>query len=179
MSIHFCLNTHNEIRASLYLIVMCFAGILHMQDSFILQDSQISVAMFKMPNMTSIPQQLYEDIPYNDCRCSVVPAEKCLKEGQLKMARIIILSIFSLQVCLLWEFLWLSGDRIYIFAYAYWITSMLIFLAISVLIHQSNYYYDETSWVLLCTGLLLWANIMLHLMSQRISDTVEFGNPIL
>jgi hypothetical protein len=83
---------------------MIFSGIFHMRASFILQDSQISVAMFKMPNMTSIPQQLYKDIPYNDCRCSVVPAEKCLKEGQLKMARIIILSIFSLQVCLLWNF---------------------------------------------------------------------------
>jgi hypothetical protein len=138
-----------------------------MQSSFILRDSQISVAMFKMPNMTSIPKKLYEDIPYNDCRCSVVPTEKCLKEAQLKMARIIILTIFSLQVFLLWELLWLSGDRIYIFAYAYWITSMLIFLAISVLIHQSNYYYDETSRALLCMGLLLWGNIVLHVVLQR------------
>jgi hypothetical protein len=143
-------------------------GISHALFMCRLQDAQISVAMFKMPNMTSIPRKFYEDISYDDCRCSVVPAEKCLKEGYLRDSRVGMLIIFVAQVYLLWEHLWLSGDRIYIFAYAYWITSMLIFLAISVLIHQSNYYYDEITRLLALIGLLLFGSFMLYMISKQL-----------
>ena len=168
MPIRFGIDVNNELRAVYYISILCSAGIGHALFMCRLQDAQISVAMFKMPNMTSIPRKFYEDIPYNDCRCSVVPAEKCLKEVQLRDSRIGMLFIFVVQVYFLWEYLWLSGDRIYIFAYAYWITSILIFLAISVLIHQSNYYYDEVTRFLALTGSLLFGSFMLYMISKQL-----------
>jgi hypothetical protein len=166
MPIRFGFNASNELRAVYYFSVMCLLGLLHMKFTFMLQESQISVSTFRMPNMTSFPPELYNDIPHDDCRCSVSPVEKCLTDRQLKETRIILLIIFVLQVYLLWEYLSLSGDQIYIFAYAYWTASMFIFFGISVMIHRSNYYYDLTSISLLRMGLLLFILVIRHVMPK-------------
>jgi hypothetical protein len=166
MPIRFGFNASNELSAVHYFSAMCLLGFIHLNFTFMLQESQISVSMFQMPNMTSFPPELYNDIPYDDCRCSVAPVEKCLTDRQLKGSRIILLIIFVLQVYLLWEYLSLSGDQIYIFAYAYWTVSLFIFFSISVMIHRSNYYYDLTTNALLCMGLFLFIIIIRHVMPK-------------
>ena len=160
------LNSENKLRVSGYMGYMCIIGYFYFELLFRLIDCQRSIAQFKMPNMTSFTKEIFRNILYDDCRCSVLQTETCVTDIQLKAVRIMILTIFVSQVYLVWEYLWLSGNRIYIFAYAYWITSILSFLAISVVIHRSSLYHDMISCVLLFTGmsLLLGTVITITLM---------------
>ena len=130
----------------------------------ILDASQRSVFMVRMSNVTPVEIDLYSNISYDDCRCSVTPTANCLTNRQFRIAHVLPLLLFVLQVRLVREILSFSGNDKYFLLNAYWTVSLLMFFAILTLIYRSSYYYELTAKILLCTGILLFSIVARYVM---------------
>lgn len=154
---------------------MCYTGLIvillymHSENISILEKSQKSIFMLKMPNVTSVQFHLYCGIPYDHCHCSIVSVKHCLTDEQLKWGRILPLILFVLQVCLIRELLSLSRDYTLSLVYGTWFTCLLIFIAILVVVYRYTCFYLLTYVILYITGLLLFGFVLFAFVydSQR------------
>jgi len=73
--------------------------------------------MLRMSNVTLVKANLYCDIPYDNCRCSVISTKYCLTNKHLKIGRILPLVLIVLEVYLIRELVSLSGDHINVLVY--------------------------------------------------------------
>jgi hypothetical protein len=106
--------------------------------------------------VTSIDTNLYCDISYHNCLCSVVSTKYCLTDKQLKISRILPLVLFVLQVYLIRELLSLSGNHVSFLVHVLWVTSVLAFIGILVIVYRSSCYFDFVARSLCCTGYTLF-----------------------
>ena len=150
------INDDNALR-SVYHAVAVFILVLHQTEYHILlNNSQESVFLLRMPNVTSNDPRLYYGIPYKDCRCSVVSTENCLTDKQFRVSRVLPLIFFVLQIYLAREVFSLSGDCVKIFINVLWIVSIFVFIGMVVIIYQYNYYYGYAVSMLCGNGYLLF-----------------------
>jgi hypothetical protein len=119
-------NDNNASLCVYYTGAIVWAVIFQYKSLEILDKSQKSVFMLRMPNMTSIEPDMYCDIPYNDCRCSVISTKYCVTDTHLKISRVVPLLLFLLHIYLIREAFSLSGDYIYFFVYLLWITTIIV-----------------------------------------------------
>lgn len=157
MPIRLDLNDDNEWHVIFYAIVILGSGLVLFECMLILDESQRSVIMVRMPNVTRIEIDAYYNISYDDCRCSVTPTANCLSNRQFRLIHVLPLLLFVLQVRLVREILPINGNHKYLLRNAYWTVSLLMFFAILTLIYHSTYYYEFTAKVLLCTGAALFS----------------------
>jgi hypothetical protein len=142
MPIHFGVNARKKVRTVLHCYVVFFFDCMQLYHTFVLDGYQRSVFKFRMPNATSVKVELYYDIPYDECRCSVVPIKDCLTDEQLKYIRIELVILFVLEVYLIRELVSFSGNRVYFLVNVYWIVSMFSLFCILVIIYRSTFYYE-------------------------------------
>jgi hypothetical protein len=127
----------------------------------ILEESQKSVVMLQMPNVTSVESHLYCGISYDHCHCSIVSVKHCLTGEQLKIGRILPLALFVLEFCLIRELLSLSRDYTFFLVYSTWITCLLIFIGILAVVYRYTCLYSYTATILCITGYFLFAFVLL------------------
>ncbi|CAF3337584.1 unnamed protein product [Rotaria sp. Silwood2] len=142
----------SRIRIRIHAYVLLFFICVQYRYTFTLGEIQKSVFMFREPNVTNVKLNMYNKIPYEDCRCNVVPVESCLTDEELKYSRIIPLILFLLQIYLLKDILSLHQDRRYSLLNLYWIVSMFVFFCFLIIIYRSSYYYSTITRMLVCTG---------------------------
>lgn len=145
------------LPSALVLYVFAWVEWLH---TVSLTQSQRSIFRFRMPNVTSVIVDLYINIPYEDCRCSIIPIEYCLKDERLKYTRTMPLILFVLIVYFIWNHLSFSGNRAYFFIKIFWILSLFIFFGSLVIVYRSSYYYQLLSTILYGTGHLLFFSVL-------------------
>ncbi|CAF2822476.1 unnamed protein product [Rotaria sp. Silwood2] len=146
----------SRIRIRIHAYVLLFFICVQYRYTFTLGEIQKSVFMFREPNVTNVKLNMYNKIPYEDCRCNVVPVESCLTDEELKYSRIIPLILFLLQIYLLKDILSLHQDRRYSLLNLYWIVSMFVFFCFLIIIYRSSYYYSTITRMLVCTGQFLF-----------------------
>jgi hypothetical protein len=156
MPIRFDIDPNNNECTVYHVLVLYAFAWMQWSHIFTLLNSQRSVFMFRMPNVTSVTVNLYGDIPYEDCRCSIVPIKDCLADERLKYTRTVPLILFVLVVYFIWNHLSFSGNRVDFLVKVYWIVSMFTFFAILIIIYRSSYYYNLIARILICTGHLLF-----------------------
>jgi hypothetical protein len=130
----------------------------------ILEKSQKSVFMLQMPNVTSVQPHLYCGISYDHCHCSIVSVKHCLTDEQLKIGRILPLTLFVLEVYLIRELVSLSRDYTFSLVYGTWITCLLIFISILVIIYQYPCFYEHIAMLLNIMGCLLFNFVIFALV---------------
>jgi integral membrane sensor domain MASE1 len=147
-------------------LAMCYVVLIvifiYMQGEHmsILEKCQKSVFMLQMPNVTSVQPHLYCDISHYQCHCSIVSVKHCLTDKQLKISRILPLVLFVVQVYLIRELLSLSRDYTFSLVYSTWITCLLIFIGILVIIYRYPCFYECTARILCITGCLLYCLVV-------------------
>ena len=141
---------------------MLYAGLIvlfiYMQSEhiLILEKTQESVSILQMPNVTSVQPHLYCRISYDHYRCSIVSVKHCLTDEQFKIGRILPLVLFVLQVYLIRELLSLSRDYTFSLIYSTWITCLLIFIGILVIIYRYPCFYEHIARILCVSGCFLF-----------------------
>ncbi len=166
MPICFGINANNELRAVYYLCFIIALILPQLDYTYVLDKSQKSVFMFRMPNVTLVTMDLYDDIPYGDCRCSIVSTKDCLTDKQLRSIRIGPLILLIVQIYLIREHLSFTGDHRYIFANVYWIVSILIFLGLSITIYRSSRHYQFILMFLFFVSLVLFGLVGIQIMPE-------------
>jgi len=156
MRLRFGINSNNALLVVYYATGVLLLSFLQYEDIRRLDRSQKSVFMLRRPNVTSVKAKLYCGIPYDDCRCSVVPAKYCLTDFYLKTSRIITLALFVLQVYLIRELLSLSTDYTFSLVYASWITSLFVLISILFVINRYNCFYKYMALILSFSGFTLF-----------------------
>jgi hypothetical protein len=156
MPISFGFNANNKTRAFNYALVMMVFTVAQFICTITLLACQMSIFMFRMPNATSVVVDLYNDIPYEDCRCSFIPTKNCLTHRELQIARVLPLILFVLQVYLIREHFSFTGNHTYFLVNVYWIVYMFAFFGILVIINRSSYCYCWTATILTCMGFFLF-----------------------
>jgi hypothetical protein len=156
MRIIFGINAENGVRSVLYggaILVLTLTQLEYLNK---LDRCQKSIFMSRMPNVTSIDTNLYCDIPYQNCLCSIVSQKYCLTHEQLKISRILPLVLFVLQVYLIRQLFSLSGDHVSFLVHVSWIASVLSFIGILVIVYRNSCYFDFIATILCCTGYALF-----------------------
>ncbi|CAF2213914.1 unnamed protein product [Rotaria magnacalcarata] len=146
----------SRIRIRIHAHVLLFFICVQYRYIFTLGEIQKSVFMFRESNVTNVKLNMYNNIPYEDCRCKVVPVESCLTDEELKYTRIIPLVLFLLQIYLLKDILSLHQDRRYSLLNLYWIVSIFVFFCFLIIIYLSSYDYSTITRMLICTGQFLF-----------------------
>lgn len=138
------------------------ALIICMQSSYIdiLEESQKSVFMLQMPNVTSAQSHLYCGISYDLCRCSVILVSHCLTDEQVKIGRILPLASFVLQVYLIREILSLNRGYTLPLIFSTWITSLLIFIGILAVVYRYTCFYSKMVTIIGFTGCYLFTIVL-------------------
>ncbi|CAF0923450.1 unnamed protein product [Rotaria sordida] len=158
MPSYFRIYGASRIRIRIHVYVLFFFICVQYRYIFTLGEIQKSVFMFREPTVTNVKLNMYNNIPYEDCRCNVVPVESCLTDEELKYTRIIPLILFLLQIYLLKDILSLHHERKYFLLNLYWIVSMFAFFCFLIIIYRSSYFYGTITRILVCTGLYLFLN---------------------
>jgi len=117
--------------------------------------------------VSNVTSDLYCGIPYDDCRCVLVSTKDCLSNTHVKIARLLPLILFGIQVFLIREIFSLNGSGKSFFVYFLWIISMLIFISILVIVYRKYCYYDDMASILCCTGSQLFLVVCFTVMSHR------------
>jgi hypothetical protein len=155
MPINLTIKLNNKPRTFNYISILMIFGVAQYVCMLILDASQIGVVMFRMPNITSVTLDLYDNIPHEDCRCAAMPTEHCLFNIQLKIIRILPIILFVSEVCFIREHFILTGDWRYLILNIYWIVCIFVLLSILIIIYRNQYYYDWVGIVLYGINLLL------------------------
>lgn len=156
MPIRFQIRYDEDSYLFAFILVTPILSLLQLFHRIILRDTQKAIFTFRMPNITITSDDLYENIPFEDCLCSVVLTKPCLEDSLFKDVRIIPLLLFVCIVYLIiWSSLILTGDRIYIFVYVYWTVCIVCLFAILFIVYRSNHYYYKMSKVIGITSLIL------------------------
>jgi hypothetical protein len=153
-------NSKDDWPAVAYGIFIVIFIYIQYQNISILEKSQKSVFMLQMPNVTLVQPHLYCGISYDHCQCSIVSVKHCLTDVQIKIGRISPLVLFVLQVYLIRELLSLSRDYTFSLVYSTWITCLLIFIGILVIVYRYPCFYEHTVKILCTTGCLLFFSIL-------------------
>jgi hypothetical protein len=163
----------------------CYAGAIFLlfwvQSKYtsILERTQKSVFMLRMPNVSTVEANLYCDIPYDDCRCSIVSTKYCLTDKQLKTSRIVPLVLFVLQLYLIRELVSLSGDNICFLVYVPWIASLFVFIGILAIIYRYHCFYGYTGLIVSVTGYPLSIFVIYKVMSHNQRTLSSHNNNII
>ena len=137
--------------------VLIFVAALQGRHLFILENIQKSVFMNREGNITDIDYHMYNNIPYEDCRCNVISNELCLSNLHIKYTYILPLIVFVLDVYILKDLLSLHRYREYFFLEnLYWISSIFLFFCVLILIYQNSQYYFITTCNLAYLGMILY-----------------------
>jgi hypothetical protein len=126
-----------------------------------LGESQESIVDSRGLNVTHISIYSYCELPYNDCLCTVLSnrsntSEKCITNVQLVGSRILPLITFWLQIYLVRALFSLHTAHRRVIIYALWITSIFIFIIMTISIYWSSCFQVHITFILYCTGALLW-----------------------
>jgi hypothetical protein len=127
----------------------CLQNLLGKSEKLILQSRKI--------NVTERLDFYYCDLPYDDCLCSVLSnksdtSDGCITYFQLVGSRILPLVSFLLQIYLIRELFSFSAGRPRVIIYALWITSIFIFIGMTISIYWNSCYQAYISGSLLVTG---------------------------
>ncbi|CAF1260837.1 unnamed protein product, partial [Rotaria sp. Silwood1] len=83
MPSYFRIYGASPIRIRIHVYVLFFFICVQYRYTFTLGEIQKSVFMFREPSVTNVKLDMYNNIPYEDCRCNVVPVESCLTDEEL------------------------------------------------------------------------------------------------
>jgi hypothetical protein len=179
MKITFGINANNALRVVFHAGAILFLVLIQFEYINKLERSQESFFMLRMSNVTSVKANLYCDIPYDNCRCSVISTKYCLTNKHLKAGRILPLVLFVLEVYLIRELVSLSGDHINVLAYVSWIASLFVFVGILIIIYRNTCYYSDIATILCCTGYLLFGFIALEVAHDKDRNLPSSTNNIM
>ncbi|CAF1296159.1 unnamed protein product [Adineta steineri] len=155
MGIHYGLDINREMHTAGYAMVLFMFLTTQLDTLYNLKTSHEVIFKLRIRNVTSNETNLYCDIPYDDCRCSVVSVKYCLTDARLKFSRIVPIVLFVLQICLAQELFSLSGDHKHLLICALWITSIFVLIGIVALIYRSSCCHGYTLGILYLTGFLV------------------------
>lgn len=142
-----------RVRTQAWMIILFF--IVQNFYTVILPESQKAVFMFREPNATNVKFNMYIHIPYEECRCNVVPIDSCLTDQYLKSSRVIPLIFFLLEVYLINDFLSLHHEGKYFLLNLFWIISIFAFFCLLIIVYRSSYYYYWITTLFICAAPLL------------------------
>ena len=165
MPISFRIHADDRTWGTRYGAILLVLALTQVLFVLLLSICQVSAFKFRMPNVTMITMDLYDDIPYEDCLCSIIQTEECLTHLLLKIARVLPLILFVVQVYAIREHISFSGNHMYFLANLYWIVSTFGFFGILIIINQSSPYYANTATILDCTGFLLFCLVAPSVLS--------------
>ena len=111
-------------------------------------------------NITPNNSSLQCNIPYEECRCSVISnksnnAIECITDIQAMTAHISPLVSYVLQLYIIYELFLFKGKYSHILTNIFWVIVLFVFIIIAIAAHGSTCLYNNTSVTLTASGYLL------------------------
>lgn len=118
-------------------------------------------SLIYLSNKSNVPVSdiwsLCNNIPLENCRCSIWPNEsnissQCLTDVQVMAAHILPLVSYVLQLYLISKLFWFIGKYRHILTDIFWIVAIIIFIFIATAAHGSNCLRDSMSTIICLVG---------------------------
>ena len=123
-------------------------------------------------NMTLNSSSLQCNIPYEECRCSVIQnksnnAIECITDIQTMTAHISAIVSSVLQLYIIYELFPFIGKYSHILKIVFWVIALFVFIIIAIALHGSTcLYYNTSETLILSSRLLCVIAIGLYLRSS-------------
>ncbi len=152
-------NSYTDARLpslALFVFLMSF-GTMYLDVQAM--NSRRSIFLSSQPNMTLVDSRLLRNIPYDDCRCSVLSNQsnnsiKCVDDIQAMAAHILPLVSYLLQLYLIYELFSFTGNYSHILTDIFWIVALFVFVIIGIGVHGSSRLHSYTTSVICMTGMV-------------------------
>ena len=114
------------------------------------------------PNMTLPRYPLMRDIPYDECRCSILSINfnnsiDCITDIQAMTGHIAPLLFYVLHLYLIYELFSCTGKYSRIIKDIFWIVALFIFVIVAIGVHGSSHLNFEITRVVCVTSVVMFS----------------------
>lgn len=167
MRIIFTINRSNEVRVTFYACIMI--ALTLPQTTFMNFFSRFHepVLLTSISNVSNVGSNLYQEKPYDHYRCLPTSTKHCLGRISLKIARILPLILFVVQIHFVRELFSVNGGLKSVFVSVLWIISLISFCHISIIAYRKPEHYTDV------TENLCYASFIIFIIVSRMVISLE------
>jgi hypothetical protein len=163
IKIKFPLDNNSYIDARLHCISIFlfffYYGSFCLQIRF--QNSRQSLLLASKPNMTLPSYASMRNIPYDECRCSILlnnfnNSVNCITDIQAMTGHIAPLLSCVLQLYLIYELFSCTGKYSRILKDIFWIAALFVFVIVAIGVHGSSYLNYKTNLAICVTDIVMF-----------------------
>ncbi len=161
------------------ILLVTSLGLMYLNSQF--KHSRESIFPSSRPNGTLHSALFQCSIPYDQCRCSVLPNKsassvKCLTDGMAMAGHIWPLVPYALQLYLLHKFFSFTGKYSHILTDIFWVAALFVLVIIAIFVYGSSCLYFYTCVMIFITSGFLYGFVFHHLSQSKRKSSSRQGH---